>query len=93
MNTVYSKVDEYPEDYREMAFTIKRMGSGNKTSYDMSPILRLKPDEKEKADKRHSAEIPELDKLVNVKKPEELTAMLAGILGDANLPETPENVF
>lgn len=93
MSVVYSKIDEYPEDYLEMAFSIKRIGNGNKTSYDMSPILRLKADEKEKAEKRFSAEIPDLDKLVNVKKPEELTEILAGIAGDYQLPETPESVF
>lgn len=93
MNAVYSKIDEYPEDYLDMAFTIKRIGGGNQTAYDMSPILRLKPEEKERADKRDGAEIPELDKLVNVKTPEELRQMLAGIISDSELPSTPEAEF
>lgn len=93
MNSVYSKIDEYPEDYLEMPFTIKRIGDGNQTVYDMSPIMRLKPEEKERAEKRKDAEMPELDRLVNVKKPEEMESMLAGILGGSELPETPESIF
>lgn len=44
-------IEEYEEDLNDYAFTLKRQGTGTKTAYKLSPILKLKGDDKERFDK------------------------------------------
>lgn len=43
-----SAIDEYAEDISDVTFTLKRVGSGKDTSYVLSPIIRLKPEDQER---------------------------------------------
>ena len=78
MKTVYSVIENYPDEYLDMVFIIKRIGKGNQTRYDFSPLLRLTHDEESKAEGRYNAKKPDKEKLIRFNKPEELSKMLSG---------------
>jgi hypothetical protein len=44
-------IEEYEDSLEDVAFTLKRQGTGTKTTYKLSPILKLKGDDKERFDK------------------------------------------
>lgn len=44
-------IDKYEEDLNDFAFELTRKGSGTKTSYALSPVLRMKGEVKEAFDK------------------------------------------
>jgi hypothetical protein len=52
-------IEEYEEDLNEYAFTLKRQGTGTKTAYKLSPILKLKGADKEAFDKADGMEVEE----------------------------------
>lgn len=52
-------MEEYAESIDEMAFTFKRTGAGaSDTSYNLIPILKLKPEDKEKFNLVGEVEVP-----------------------------------
>ncbi len=52
-------IEEYEEDLDEYAFTLKRQGTGTKTAYKLSPILKLKGDDKQAFDNADGLEVEE----------------------------------
>lgn len=52
-------IEEYEEDLNEYAFTLKRQGEGTKTAYKLSPILKLKGEDKERFDKADGLQVEE----------------------------------
>lgn len=55
--TLIDDIDQYGEDLDDYAFTLKRQGSGTKTSYKLSPILKIKGEDKEHFDKADGLEV------------------------------------
>lgn len=57
--TVLKLMEEYADSINDMAFTFKRVGSsGVDTTYNLIPILKLKPEDKEKFEAGANVEIP-----------------------------------
>lgn len=46
-----SGIDEYAEDIADIAFTLKRVGAGKDTAYNLNPILKMKGNDQENFDK------------------------------------------
>jgi hypothetical protein len=44
-------IDQYADDLGELAFILKRTGNKTETNYSLSPIIKLKKDDKDKFDK------------------------------------------
>lgn len=42
-----ASIDEYAENINDIAFTLKRVGTGKDTSYTLNPILKMKASEEE----------------------------------------------
>lgn len=52
-------LEEYKDSIDDMAFTFKRTGAGaSDTSYNLIPILKLKPEDKEKFEQAGEIEVP-----------------------------------
>jgi hypothetical protein len=47
---IIDAIEEYSESLDELAFTFKRTGDKNATKYSLSPIIKMKPDDKAKFD-------------------------------------------
>jgi hypothetical protein len=54
---IIQQIEEYKEDLSEIAFTFKRTGNKNETTYSLNPILRLKGDDVEKFHKFEGMEV------------------------------------
>jgi hypothetical protein len=52
-------IEEYEEDLAEYGFTLKRQGTGTKTAYKLSPILKLKGADKEAFEKGDELKVEE----------------------------------
>jgi hypothetical protein len=52
-------IEEYEDDLNDYGFTLKRQGTGTKTAYKLSPILKLKGADKEAFDKGDGVEVEE----------------------------------
>jgi hypothetical protein len=52
-------IEEYEDSIDDVAFTLKRQGSGTSTAYKLSPILKLKGDDKERFDKADGLKVEE----------------------------------
>lgn len=86
MLTIYNLVDKYPENYLDLAFTIRRIGKESKTEYIFTPINDLTPEEKERCEIRKQADIPKIESVINLKTPDEIIDMLVNKLPHSALP-------
>ncbi|MEH7116928.1 hypothetical protein V7128_05800 [Neobacillus vireti] len=57
--TLMDDIEEYEESLNDVAFTLKRQGSGTKTAYKLSPILKLKGEDQAKFDKAEGVTVDE----------------------------------
>lgn len=53
------QIDEYEDSINNYAFTFKRVGEKMETSYNLMPIMKLKPEDKEKFEAFDGEEVPE----------------------------------
>lgn len=80
LKTVTGIIKEYPTNYTNMVFKLKRIGKGKYTRYEISPIKELTPEEMTKADSRKAADIPDKNKLIKFKTPGEIEKMYSSVV-------------
>jgi hypothetical protein len=57
--TLMDDIEEYEDSLEDVAFTLKRQGEGTKTAYKLSPILKLKGDDKTRFEKAEGLKVEE----------------------------------
>lgn len=66
--TLISNIEEYEESLDELAFNLKRTGSDTSTVYSLNPIIKMKPEDKEKFDSFNGQEV-EMDFFESILEP------------------------
>ena len=54
---IIASIDEYAESLNDLAFTFKRVGGGKDTSYNLSPIIKMKAEDKTNFDAFNDEEV------------------------------------
>ncbi|MGG3561635.1 hypothetical protein ABES03_08525 [Neobacillus rhizosphaerae] len=57
--TLMDDIEEYEDSLNDVAFTLKRQGTGTKTAYKLSPILKLKGDDQARFEKAEGMTVEE----------------------------------